>query len=325
MVRRHPRCRPGSRGRHLGCRPGSRARHLGCRGGTSGAAARHPRCRSPAPGAGSPRCRGRHPGVPPPAAGFSPPRKFGHPSCRARHQRCRARLPGRHLGCRARVPRRGEMRWRFTSRAYLERISVAISSSAHQGWSSSRLGWRKARWVGRAGHDARGEPSCLAPPRPCADEHPGAAAGGAARGRRRHAGRAWPTGAAPTGARRLHVIRVHLEPNGRVRCGLLHHLGEIPLARSSHGLTAGSQPRAGTRVLARGQPRKFGVPRRHPGWRTGTRAAAGPHLSCRPPAPELPPRHPGAAAAPGVPPRHLGCRGAAPGTCRRGTRGRHPS
>ena len=137
--------------------------------------------------------------------------------------------------------------------------------------------------------------------------------------RRRHAGRAWPTGAAPTGARRLHVIRVHLEPNGRVRCGLLHHLGEIPLARSSHGLTAGSQPRA--RVLGyREQPRKFGVPRRHPGWRTGTRAAAGPHLSCRPPAPELPPRH-------------LGCRrgtwgaAAAPGVPRRGTRdvpGRHP-
>ena len=44
----------------------------------------------------------------------------------------------RHPRCRARVPRRGEMRWRFTSRAYLERISVAISSSAHQGWSSSR-------------------------------------------------------------------------------------------------------------------------------------------------------------------------------------------
>ena len=93
---------------------------------------------------------GAAPEVPAAAAGFSPPRKFGHPRCRARHPRCRARLPGRHLRCRARVPRRGEMRWRFTSRAYLERISVAISSSAHQGWSSSRLGWRKARGVGRA-------------------------------------------------------------------------------------------------------------------------------------------------------------------------------
>ena len=61
MVRRHPRCRPGSRGRHLGCRPGSRARHR----------------------------------------------------------------------CRARVPRRGEMRWRFTSRAYLER-----TSSEHGSWAS---------------------------------------------------------------------------------------------------------------------------------------------------------------------------------------------
>ena len=91
-------------------------------------------------------------------------------------------------GAAARVPRRP----RCDGGSHLERISrylVAISSStAHQGWSSSR-GSHTVRCVGRAGHDARGEPSCLAPLRPCADEHPGDAAGGAARGRRRHAGR----------------------------------------------------------------------------------------------------------------------------------------
>ena len=134
MVRRDPRCRPGSR-----------VRHPGCRGGTRAADARYPGCRSPAPGAGSPGCRARHPGVPRPAAGFSPPRKFGRPwGAAARHPGCRAWLPGRHPGCRggtrgaaARVPRRGEMRWRFTSRAYLERISVAISSSVAQVWGAA--------------------------------------------------------------------------------------------------------------------------------------------------------------------------------------------
>ena len=42
----------------------------------------------------------------------------------------------RHLRCRARVPRRGEMRWRFTSRAYLERISVASLLAARK-WGAA--------------------------------------------------------------------------------------------------------------------------------------------------------------------------------------------
>ena len=121
VVRRHPRCRPGYRARHPGCRPGSRARHPGWR-------PRQPGCRPPAPevlvtGTRSwqPRMPRAAPGVPRPAAGFSPPRKFGQPGCRARHP-----------GCRGPAAVSGEMRWRFTSRPYLERISVAISSSPHQ-------------------------------------------------------------------------------------------------------------------------------------------------------------------------------------------------
>ena len=106
------------------------------------------------PGA-APRVPGRHPGrrraapgVPRPAAGFSPPRKFGQPGCRARHP-----------GCRGPAAVSGEMRWRFTSRPYLERISVAISSSPHQargqrgkfGVPRRHPGSAGARHPGRAG------------------------------------------------------------------------------------------------------------------------------------------------------------------------------
>ena len=76
-----------------------------------------------AAGPGTPGAGHRHPelAVPVAATGFSPPRKFGQPGCRARH-------PGRHPGCRGPAAASGEMRWRFTSRAYLERISsVRIS------------------------------------------------------------------------------------------------------------------------------------------------------------------------------------------------------
>ena len=148
MVRRHPRCRPGYRARHPGCRPGSRARHPGWR-------PRQPGCRPPAPevlvtGTRSwqPRMPRAAPGVPRPAAGFSPPRKFGQPGCRARHP-----------GCRGPAAVSGEMRWRFTSRPYLERISVAISSSPHQargqrgkfGVPRRHPGSAGARHPGRAG------------------------------------------------------------------------------------------------------------------------------------------------------------------------------
>ena len=75
MVRRDPRRGPPGAGAAPG-RPGPPTR--GTRGG----------CRSPAPGAGSPGCRARHPGVPRPAAGFSPPRKFGRPGCSRSSRSC---------------------------------------------------------------------------------------------------------------------------------------------------------------------------------------------------------------------------------------------
>ena len=106
LVRRHPRCRPGcgpphpgcrpgSRAQHPGCRPGSRARHPGCRVGTRAVDPRHPRCRVPV------------------ACTDTGTRGAGSPGCHARHP-----------GCRGPAVAPGEMRWRFTSRAYLERISV---------------------------------------------------------------------------------------------------------------------------------------------------------------------------------------------------------
>jgi len=170
MVRRHPRCRPGSRGRHPGCRPGSRARHpgcrpgsrarhLGCRGGTRAADARHPRCRSPAPGAGSPRCRARHPGVPRPAAGFSPPRKFGHPR---QVPRAAPEVPRPAAGAAPRVPGAGaaagrdamEIHISSVPRAYLG-SNLLVGSSRLElikaGLAQSALGWQsRARCARRA-------------------------------------------------------------------------------------------------------------------------------------------------------------------------------
>jgi hypothetical protein len=78
-----------------------------------------------------------------------PPRHVpgaGEPAPRVPRPRHPGRVPPRHPGCRRPAPGAGEMRWRITSRAYLERISVAISSPPHKcaGSAASLLRARSA-------------------------------------------------------------------------------------------------------------------------------------------------------------------------------------
>ena len=119
--------------RQPSCRPGSRGAAPGCRGGIRGSAA------------------------------FPPARKFGQPSCRARQPRCRARLPGRHLRCRGPGAAAAEMRWRFTSRAYLE---VSRSDLLVKGSSTWQLGCRArgTRGAGAAPGLPRRPPELPPPP-----------------------------------------------------------------------------------------------------------------------------------------------------------------
>ena len=94
-----------------------------------------------------------------------------------RDPRCRpgsrGPAPGCRRGSRARVPRRGEMRWRFTSRAYLERISVAISSSVAQVWGAAAAPGVPRRGTRRGGRAPERPPART---RAAAPRHPRAAA-----------------------------------------------------------------------------------------------------------------------------------------------------
>ena len=105
-----------------------------------------------------------HPSCRPGSRGRHPARKFGQPSCRARQPRCRARLPGRHLRCRGPGAAAAEMRWRFTSRAYLEvsRSDLLVKGSSSWG-AVAAAGLPRPRHPGCRGGTraaAAGHPSC---------------------------------------------------------------------------------------------------------------------------------------------------------------------